>query len=354
MDKKIWQTLNETIYNLPEQEGSQFSSNITNSTGKKIFQELIKVQAIRKLRILQRLKYLKQVIIESLLVDFGVDPTNPSEVRDYLKFLRIIWISYFSVAFLIGFGNFIYNLNKTLKSPTFTDSEYSRADIKRKMKNLKKTQTVDTVQRGGAFLSNSDPLLSHAFLFIHFLRFTNLLKLQLDKKAFEKVRKNKDNNLKIVKRSPRIRPLVFFLTLILKNHIGYLNNIKESIIPVCSIEPIQRLYYIDLEKPDQIKLNYQNEFKIEAGNNRFILQPHQKLMTLGEFEFRRGVDKNGNLPTSKARNLSRIYHLKRNQVGTIEKFQKKDSALSTIFLDQEKHAEVSPKIQVLTQTVNPN
>jgi cell fate (sporulation/competence/biofilm development) regulator YmcA (YheA/YmcA/DUF963 family) len=358
MDKKIWQTLNETIYNLLEEEEFLASSNITNSTGKKIFQELIKVQALRKLRILQRLKYLKQVIIESLLVDFGVDPKNPSEVRAYLKFLRVIWITYFSVAFLIGFINFLYNLNKTLNSPTFTDSEYSRSDIKRKMKNLKKnlkeTETVHTIQRGGAVLSNSDPFLSQAFLLIHFLRFTNLLKLQLDKKSFEKVATNKANNLKVVKRNPRIRPLLFFLSLTIKNRMGYLDNIKEPILPVCSIAPIQRLYYLDLEQTYPIKLSDQNKFKIEAGTNRFIFQPHQKLMTLGEFEFRRGVDNNGNLPISKARNLSRIYHLKRNQVGTVEKLKKKTSSSSTIFLDQEKSAEVSPKIQILTQPLNPN
>lgn len=353
MDKKIWQTLNETIYNLLEEEGFLFSSNTTNSSGKKFFQELIKVQALRKLRILHRLKYLRQMIVESLLLDFGVDPTNPREVRDYLKFLRIIWISYFSVVFLIVFGNFLYNLNKTLKSHTFTDSEYSRADIKRKMKNRKKnlreTETVNTVQRGGASLSYSDPFLSQAFLLIHFLRFTNLLKLQLDKKSFKKVIKNKANNLKVVKRSPRIRPLLFFLTLTIKNRIGYFDNIKEPIVPVCSIAPIHRLYYLDLQQTHSIKFTDQNEFKIEAGNNRFIFQPHQKLMTLGEFEFRRGIDHNGNLPISKARNLSRIHHLKRNQVGTIEKLRKKSLSSSKIFLDQEKPVEVTPKIQVLTQ-----
>ena len=357
MDKNLWQTLNETIYNLLEEEGFHSSYNTTNSTGKIFFQELIKVQALQKLRILHRLKYLKQMIVESLLIDFGVDPTNPSEIRDYLKFVRIIWISYFSLAFLIGFGNFLYNLNKTLKSPTFTDSEYSRADIKRKMKNLKKnlkeTETVTTVPRGGAVLSNLDPFLSQAFLLIHFLHFTNLLKLQLDKKSFKKVRKNKANNLKAVKRSPRIRPLLFFLTLTLKNRIGYVDNIKEPIFAVSSMAPIQRLYYLDLQQTHSIKFNNQNEFKIDAGNNRFIFQPHQKLMTLGEFEFRIGVDDNGNLPISKVRNLSRIHHLKRNQVGTIEKLLKKSSSSSKIFLDQEKPAQVIPKIQVLTQPLNP-
>jgi hypothetical protein len=184
MEKTIWQTINETIYNLTEEEGFQFSSNTTHSSRKKIFPELIKAQALRKLRIMGRLKYIKQVIIESLLRDFGVDPTNPSEVRHYLKFLRIIWVTYFGIAFLIGLVNFIYDLNKTLKSASFTDSEYSRADIKRKMKNLKQTETIHTVERGGAILSNSEPFVSHAFLFIHFLRFTKLLKLELDKKAY--------------------------------------------------------------------------------------------------------------------------------------------------------------------------
>lgn len=303
---------------------------------------------------MDRLKYIEQVIIESLLRDFGVDPTKPSEVRNYLKFLRIIWVTYFGIAFLIGLVNLIYDLNKTLKSPSFTDSEYSRADIKRKMKNLKKMETVNTVERGGAILSYSDPFLSHAFLFIHFLRITKLLKLQLDKKACEKVIKNKDNNLKVVKRSPRIRPLLFFVILTLKNRIGYFDNVKEPTSPVCSIAPIQRLYYLDLEQTYPIKLNYQNKFQIEAGNNRFIFQPHQKLMTLGEFEFRRGVDKDGNLTISKARNLSRINRLKRNQVGTIEKLKKRNPSSSTIFLDQEKPTEVSPKIPVLTQRVKRN
>jgi hypothetical protein len=147
---------------------------------------------------------------------------------------------------------------------------------------------------------------------------------------------------------------LFFVILTLKNRSGYLDNVKEQISPVCSIVPIQRLYYLDLEQTYPIKLNYQNEFQIEAGNNRFIFQPHQKLMTLGEFEFRRGVDKDGNLPISKARNLSRINHLKRNQVGTIEKLKKKNPSSSTIFFDQENPAEVSPKIPVLIQQVKPN
>lgn len=351
-DMELWETVNQTLDTLSKEKGFQI---FPNTSRKKILQTLSKVKALRKFKIIRRLKYIKQVIVESLLRDFGVDPTNQSEVRAYLRFLRIYVTIYWSVVFTIVLGTFIYNLNQTLKSSSFTDSEYSRADMKRKMKNqkkkLKELATINSVQRGGAVETYSEAELCPAFMFIHFLKVSKSLRLKLFKKTCQQIEEKPVNNLKSINRRSKIHLLLFILLSSIKTRIGldYLASLKEPISPICSTSVIERLYYLDFKQISTGKLKYPNEIAIQTINNSLIVQPNKKLMTLGEFELRSGLDSEVKIPISKVRSLSKIYQLNRNQVGKIRKLKKENQFLSTSFLEEEKLAEVNQKIPVLTQ-----
>lgn len=354
---EIWETVNQTLDTLSKEKRIKLFANTTNSTSKKILQKLLKVQAPREFKIIRRLKYIKQVIVESLLRDFGVDPTNPSEVRAYLRFLRIYVTIYWSIIFALGLGAFIYDLNQTLKSPTFTDSEYSRADMKRKMKNqkklLKEMETINSVERGGATESYSEPCLYSAFMFIHFLKVSKSLRLKLSKNDCNQIEKKHGTKLTIVKCRPKIRLLLVILLSSIKTrlNIDYLASLKEPMLPICLTTPMERVYSLKVEQRSVGKLKYQNQIKIQAGNNRFIFQSNQKLMTLGEFELRTGIASDGTIPIATVRNLSKVHQLNRNQVATITKLKKKTQSLSPILLEEEQSSELSQKIPVLTQPV---
>jgi len=302
-------------------------------------------------KITRMLKHLKQQIIHSLLRDFEVNVSNPSEIRDLLNFWLVLWCTFLTIVFLIEF----VELLKTLKSQSFQDSEYSRAEIKRKMKNLKETETLSNVTRGGAILSYSEPLLDPAFMFIHMLRITKLLELKGRKKVFKKIVNNPNPHGKVIKRRPKVRPLLFYLIAAIKSRIiiEYVDIVKEPIFPICSIAPIERLYCFDFEKTNTLK--NENAIEIQAGNSRFIFQTNnqtnKKLMTLGEFEFRRGIDKDGNVPISKRRNLSKISHLKRNRIG---KLRKENQSSVTISFDEANPAERNQNIPVSNKPLELN
>lgn len=214
---------------------------------------------------------------------------------------------------------------------------------------IKKT-LINNQIRGGAILTYSEPLvfefLHPAFIFIHILRMTKLLKLKIGEEGFEKTVNNPNPKVVKPKRRPIVRPFLVCLLVAMRSRmsVNYVNISQESRQQICCIAPIERLSCIDFEKTYAIK--NESAIKIQPGNNSFGFQPNKKLMTLGEFEFRRGVDKEGNVPILKRRNLSRIHQLKRNRVGTIEKLRKESQSLETISSDEVKPTEVSSKIPV--------
>lgn len=70
----------------------------------------------------------------------------------------------------------------------------------------------------------------------------------------------------------------------------------------------------------------QNETLIKTGSNTFKIEQNnntsRKLMTLGEFDYKRGVNSDGDEPKLKKRNLARLNSRKRNQVRQFYKFRK--------------------------------
>lgn len=132
--------------------------------------------------------------------------------------------------------NSIYNrirrTSKNSKTPSFQDSEYSRAEMKRKMKNLKEIETVNNIPRGGAILSYSELLVDLVFIFIHMLRITKFLELNGGEKVFKKIGKNPNPHGKTFKRRPKVRPLLFYGLVAIKSRIGieYVDVGKKPIV----------------------------------------------------------------------------------------------------------------------------
>jgi hypothetical protein len=299
----------------------------------------------------------------------GKDRVPNKWVRNIVAYgLTSLWLTIISVIlYLISFQIVDWRrekIDEKRKSrDSFSDRETSRDldQISSKIGKIKKTLTQTQI-RGGSILDYSEPLildfLPPAFMFISLLRITKLIELKVGEEAFKKIVKNPNLNLKMVKRRRRwkVRPLLVYLAVAIRSRMGvnYVNIGQESRQQICSIAPIERLYCLDFEKTNVIQ--NENAIEIQPGNNTFLIQQKTtpKIMTVGEFEFKKGVDEEGNFPILKRRNLSRIHHLKRNRVGTIGKLIKESQSLETIYLDEVKPLEVSPKIPVSNKPLKLN
>lgn len=182
---------------------------------------------------------------------------------------------------------------------------------------------------------------------INLIKTVKTVELKLGKKV--KTQNNENPSRKIRKPSPKVRPLLFYLATVVRSRIG-MEYSTVSILPTSWSLPIEGFYVADFAKTNPLVT--QNRIKIQSGNHNIIVETNheanKKLMTLGEFEFKRGIDPDGKIPSSKTRNLSKIYKLKRNQVGSLRKLRKENQSLETVSLDESNSAEVNPKISIVS------